>query len=245
MVPVEQRIIEEELDILIATRIRQRLQRVLAIGRGVDDVVVGQLGVEHAEAVVVLARDGDVPRPADLASLTQASASNLVGLKRGGSLAYSRIGQLVVVHHPLALAQQGVDAPVDEEAELGILEPLPSRRVALGPGIRGGGGSIVRRNLRRPERPRATAIRAMLPAIARTRDAFDNRTDRLMAVPPVLAPAEDVLFRVRWSFPGRCQPGEPCERAEPRSKGPTRPARDGCVSRVRRGVIGRTDPQMG
>ena len=41
--------------------------------------------------------------PADLASLTQATASNRVGLKRGGSLAYSEIGSLSwsITHSPL------------------------------------------------------------------------------------------------------------------------------------------------
>ena len=63
--------------------------------------------------------------PADLASLTHASASNRVGLNSGGSFAYSTIGSLSIVHHPLALAQQRIDAPVDEQAELGVLEPAP------------------------------------------------------------------------------------------------------------------------
>ena len=40
MMPVEQRVIEEELDALLVAGVGQRLQRVLAIRGGVDDVVV-------------------------------------------------------------------------------------------------------------------------------------------------------------------------------------------------------------
>ena len=63
--------------------------------------------------------------PADLASLTQARRRTASGLKRGGSLAYSDDRELVVVHHPLALAKQRIDAPVDEQAELGVFKPAP------------------------------------------------------------------------------------------------------------------------
>jgi len=33
---------------------------------------------------------------------------------------------LLVVHHPLAVAQDAIDAPVDEQSELGVLKP-PAR----------------------------------------------------------------------------------------------------------------------
>ena len=58
--PVELRVVEEELDALLVALVGQHLQHVLLVGRAVDDVPVGDLRVEHREAVVVLAGDGDV-----------------------------------------------------------------------------------------------------------------------------------------------------------------------------------------
>ena len=131
MVPVEQRVIEEELDLLLAAGVRQRLQGIRAIGRGVDDVVVGQLAGEHAEAVVVLARDGDVAGAGPLGQLDPGVGVEPGRIEARGELGVLADRQLVVLHDPLALGQERVDAPVDEQAELGILEPLPGRRVAL------------------------------------------------------------------------------------------------------------------
>ena len=74
--------------------------------------------------------------PAALASLTHSSASNLTGLNRGGSFCVLADRQLVVVHDPLALAQERVDAPVDEQAELRVLEPALRYSVGTGCGRR-------------------------------------------------------------------------------------------------------------
>ena len=61
MVPVQLGVVEEELYPLTVALVGQHLQDVLVVRRAVDDVVVRDLGVEHGEAVVVLARDRDVP----------------------------------------------------------------------------------------------------------------------------------------------------------------------------------------
>jgi hypothetical protein len=60
VMPVELRVVEEELDPLLVALVGQHLEDVLLVGRAVHDVVVGDLGVEHREAVVVLAGDRDV-----------------------------------------------------------------------------------------------------------------------------------------------------------------------------------------
>jgi hypothetical protein len=62
--------------------------------------------------------------PAALARSTQARASNLVGVEGGGEPFVFGHGDLAILHHPLALAEKAVDAPVNEQAELRVLEPL-------------------------------------------------------------------------------------------------------------------------
>ena len=111
-------------------------ERVRVVRRGVDDVVVGQLAGEHAEAVVVLARDGDVAHAGLLGQLDPGLGIESGRVETRGELGVLADRELVVVHDPLALGQERVDAPVDEQAELGILEPPPGRRVALGQGRR-------------------------------------------------------------------------------------------------------------
>ena len=60
VVPVELRVVEEQLQALLAAFLGERFQHVLLVRRPIDDVVVRDLRVEHREAVVVLAGDGDV-----------------------------------------------------------------------------------------------------------------------------------------------------------------------------------------
>ena len=62
--------------------------------------------------------------PAALASATHSAASNSVGLNCGGQLLVFGDGHLAVVHHPFAVAEHAVDAPVDEHAELGVAKPF-------------------------------------------------------------------------------------------------------------------------
>ena len=60
MVPIELRVVEEELDSLLVAFIGEELEDVALIGRPLHDRPVGNLGIKHGEAVVMLARDGDV-----------------------------------------------------------------------------------------------------------------------------------------------------------------------------------------
>ncbi len=62
-VPVDEGEVDTELQPLRAALAGQRLERVLAVGGAVHDVVVRGAGVEHREAVVVLGRDDDVLHP--------------------------------------------------------------------------------------------------------------------------------------------------------------------------------------
>ena len=60
VMPVELRVVEEQLDPLLAALLGQLLEHVALVGRALDDVPIAHLRVEHGEAIVVLAGDGDV-----------------------------------------------------------------------------------------------------------------------------------------------------------------------------------------
>src|SRR6516162_3342181 len=49
-----------------------------------------------------------------------------------GELLVLRAGKVLCVHHPLAVAEQAVDSPVNEHAEAGLLEPLTRFQVLRG-----------------------------------------------------------------------------------------------------------------
>ena len=67
--------------------------------------------------------------PAAFASATQAAGSNSVGLNWRRQLFILRDRHFAIVHHPLAVAEHGVHAPMDEQAEPGVLEPFPRAEV--------------------------------------------------------------------------------------------------------------------
>ena len=149
MVPVQRRVVEEQLDALLLALLGQHRQDVLLVRRAVDDVVVGHLRVEHGEAVVVLRGDRDVLDAGPLDHRDPLGGVELRRVEPRRELLVLGDGDLLVVHHPFALAQDAVDAPVDEHAELGVLEP------SHGVGI----GLLGRLGPERPpeRRPRQTA----------------------------------------------------------------------------------------
>jgi len=53
MMPVELGVVEEELQALPAALVGEHLERVLLVGRGVDDVPLVLLCREHGEAIVM------------------------------------------------------------------------------------------------------------------------------------------------------------------------------------------------
>jgi len=73
------RVVEAELDGLLASLVGQLAQRVAMEGRGGDDVERVRLGVEHGEAVVVLGVMTMYFMPADLARATMSCALKPVG----------------------------------------------------------------------------------------------------------------------------------------------------------------------
>ena len=138
--PVELGVVEEQLDALPAALVGELLQRIAPKGRPVDDVVRRRGGLEHREPVVVPRRDRDVPDAGGSCEVDPCARVELDGVEGAGEPLVFGHGDLAILHHPLALAEQAVNAPVDEEAELRVLEPL-ARGESLGRSVLGPRGS--------------------------------------------------------------------------------------------------------
>ena len=124
VVPVELRVIEEQLDALPRTLGGERLQRIAGVGRPVDDVVPGRLCREHREAVVMARRDRDVLRTGGLRDGDPFARVELHRVERRRQPFVRVDGHVRVLHHPLAFAELAVDAPVDEHPELRVAKPF-------------------------------------------------------------------------------------------------------------------------
>ena len=124
MVPVQLRVIEKEFDSLPLALVRKLLERIALERSPVDDVVGRGPRRKHREAVVVTRGDGDVAGSGGLGERHPFVGVELDGIELRGQPLISRRRNLFVLHHPLAGAELGVDAPVDEHPEPGVAEPL-------------------------------------------------------------------------------------------------------------------------
>ncbi len=130
----------------------QFLQRIALERRGVHDVVRAGLGAVHREAVVMLAGDDDVLHAGVLGHLHPLLGIELHRIELRGQLLVLLDRDLGPVHDPLADAGDllalpfpggnGIQPPVDEQAELGLAEPVHPRRL-LG-GLRLGTPALTR-----------------------------------------------------------------------------------------------------
>ena len=112
----------------------QLLQHVALERRRVDDVVRADLRLEHREPVVVLGGDDDVLHARVLRELDPRVGVELDRVELRGELLVLLHRDLRAVHDPLAEAERAlplplaggnrVEAPVDEEAVLGLAEPV-------------------------------------------------------------------------------------------------------------------------
>ncbi len=140
--PVHDRVVDAELQALLAAFVGQRLQQALAVRRSVHHVVVGRLGVEQAEAVVVLGGDDDVLDSGFLGKANPFGRIVLDGIELLGQLLVLGHRDVRAVHDPLADAADGlalpragghgVQAPMDEHAEAGVAPPLHPGIALLG-----------------------------------------------------------------------------------------------------------------
>ena len=138
VVPVDQRMVETDLQSLVAEGLDHWPQQVAAGGR-VGRLVVGVAAVPQAEALVVLGGDAEIlharlPRlPGPLARIVQVRVEPLeVLLVVGG-------GNLFLLLDPLVPGRQRVQAPVNEQAEAVVSEPrvvpVPVGDVGFGRGL--------------------------------------------------------------------------------------------------------------
>ena len=92
------------MEALLAALVGQRFQKVLAVRRGIDDVVGGGLGVEQAETVVVLRRDDDVLHAGGLGDAHPLGRVVLHGVELLGQGLVFGDGDVGGVHDPFAAA---------------------------------------------------------------------------------------------------------------------------------------------
>ena len=136
--PVEVRIIEMELDALLVAFVGQFFNQIPFKRRGIDDIIVRLLRVEHREAVVVARGDADILRTGGFDGRDPFRRVELDGVEARSQLRVFLPIQVLVVHHPFAVAQHTVDAVVEEDAEFVVLELFArlevfrARRVSAG-----------------------------------------------------------------------------------------------------------------
>ena len=136
-------VVEAKEEAMTRARIREFADDVALERRRLGDGVVGDVRVPQAEAVVVLCGDDDV-----LLAGLGGEAHPCVGIEvnrveLGGEWCILGNGDALAMHDPLADAwheltvppagRDGVEAPVDEEAEAGVAPPVEAR-IGLGAG---------------------------------------------------------------------------------------------------------------
>ena len=135
LVPVLRlRVIDAEADVVALARVGQFLERIAMEGRGVVDVVLADRRAIHGEAVVVLAGDDDVLHAGVFGHLHPCFGIELHGVELLGELFVFLHRNLGAIHDPFADAGDrlafplaggnAVEAPVDEQAELGFAKPF-------------------------------------------------------------------------------------------------------------------------
>ena len=158
MVPVHDRVVEPERDAGLLHRDRERAEDILAV-LGVHDVVVGVGAVEDGEAVVVLRSDDDVLDARLLGQRGPFVGIEVDRIEIVGVVLVLLERDLEELAGPLLAADHGVDAPVDEQAELGLAEPLQ----AVGTlGLGRSGGRRGRAARPRARRQRMAAARGRI-----------------------------------------------------------------------------------
>lgn len=103
--PVEQGIIEENLDALFVAFIGQLLYHI-ALEGGIHDVEVRLLGVPQAEAVVVAGDQRDVLHSGRFGQPDPLGSIKINGVEKLHQALVILMVDVAVVHHPFAAAQQ-------------------------------------------------------------------------------------------------------------------------------------------
>ena len=121
--PVDERVVEVHAQPLPVALFGQLAHDVAGEGRGLDDVVGRLRRAEHREAVVVARREADVARSGLAEGRDPRRGVEGGGVEGPGELLVFAVVDVEIGHHPLALTHQGVEPPVDEDAEAVVGEP--------------------------------------------------------------------------------------------------------------------------
>ena len=135
MTPVKLGVIEEQLEALAPAFLGQLRKDVPAVRGAIHDVPVAGRRVVHRETVVVFARDRDVPHASCLGHRDPLGRIERDRIEQWRQFLVVGRSNRAVVHDPLAVTEDAVHAPVDEQAELCVLEPGARLEV-----VRGGSG---------------------------------------------------------------------------------------------------------
>ena len=129
--PVQLRIVEEKLYALPPAFGRQLPHRVSLERSPIDDVVGRGLRREHREAVVVARRDRDVPDTSGPGDRYPFMGVELDRIEFRRQPLVRRRRNRLVLHHPFAGAELGIDAPMNQHPKAGVTEPF-ARGQSLG-----------------------------------------------------------------------------------------------------------------
>ena len=125
VVPVEQGVIQAHAEALGAHRVHKLPHKIAPTG-GVRALIIRQLGIKQAEAVVMLGRQDDILHSGPLCAA--GPVSGIVGLCRK-FLHITLVlfgGDSGVAHIPFAASGDGIEAPMQEHTKTRILKPLYS-----------------------------------------------------------------------------------------------------------------------
>ena len=125
VVPVDQGVIQAHAEALGAHRVHKLPHKIAPTG-GVRALIIRQLGIKQAEAVVMLGRQDDILHSGPLCAA--GPVSGIVGLCRK-FLHITLVlfgGDSGVAHIPFAASGDGIEAPMQEHTKTRILKPLYS-----------------------------------------------------------------------------------------------------------------------
>ena len=131
IMPIELRMIEKQLNALLAAFFGKLLQRIFRIRRRIDDVPLVLLRREHRETVMMLARDRDVFHPRRFRQRNDLRRIELCRIKLRRELFIFNDGHMVLLHVPFAVRRNAVHAPVNEHPELRVLKPFARLEIRL------------------------------------------------------------------------------------------------------------------
>ena len=114
-----------EVDALLMARVGQLLDDIPFERGRLGDGEVAVLAVEHREAVVVAGREADVFSARGLDGLDPLAGVERGGIETTGHLAIFLVVDVLVIEDPFAIRQHTVDAPMDKDSELVVLEFFP------------------------------------------------------------------------------------------------------------------------